>query len=163
MWIFAIWRIHVFKIIYIIYRVLSLKCFQVVTANIYDADSMVTHFQGQDAVLSCLGCPPSYFSLRTITFYTDTAKHIVAALRKAAVKRFVFMSSWYTKCMGYYVLENIIVRTCVRSCVCECLCVCTCVRTCVRECGLYMCIYMLMVIRVFLFRYLKRVINESNT
>ena len=120
-----------FKILYFIYLVPSLSYFQVVTANIYDADSMVTHFQGQDAVLSCLGCPPSYFSLRTITFYTDTAKHIVAALRKAAVKRFVFMSSWYTKCMGYYVLENLVVRACVRVFVSACACVHACVRACV--------------------------------
>ncbi|KAH3805662.1 flavin reductase (NADPH)-like [Dreissena polymorpha] len=70
---------------------------KVVKANIYNADDMAPHFEGQDAVLSCLGTTPSWFSLWTITFYTDTAKPIVEALRKANVTRLVFMTSWYTK------------------------------------------------------------------
>ncbi|XP_045199849.2 flavin reductase (NADPH)-like [Mercenaria mercenaria] len=70
---------------------------KVVKANIFDPDSLVPHLTGQDAVLSCLGCPPSWFSLWTVTFYTDSAKSIVTALRRADVKRFIFMSAWYTK------------------------------------------------------------------
>lgn len=70
---------------------------QVVKANIFDPDTMVPHLKGQDAVLSCLGCSPSWFSIWNITFYTDTVKPVVTALRRADVKRFIFMSSWYTK------------------------------------------------------------------
>lgn len=70
---------------------------KVVKANIFDSDSLEPHFQGQDAVLSCLGCGPSWFSLWTVTFYTDSAKPIVTALRRANVKRFIFMAAWYTK------------------------------------------------------------------
>lgn len=70
---------------------------KVVKADIFDSDTLVPHFEGQDAVLSCLGCPPSFFSMWTITFYTDSAKPIVAAMRKAGVTRLIFMASWYTK------------------------------------------------------------------
>ncbi|XP_060583455.1 flavin reductase (NADPH)-like [Ruditapes philippinarum] len=70
---------------------------KIVKANIFDPDSLEPHFQGQDAVLSCLGCGSSLFNLRNITFHTDCAKSIVVALRKANVKRYIFMSSWYTK------------------------------------------------------------------
>ena len=72
--------------------------FQVVKADIFDPDSMVAGMTGQDAVLSCLGCPPSFLSWRKITFYTDTAKTIVAAMRKASVSRLIFMSSWHSVC-----------------------------------------------------------------
>ncbi|XP_052784299.1 flavin reductase (NADPH)-like [Mya arenaria] len=70
---------------------------KIVTADIFDSESLVPHFEGRDAVLSCLGCGPSFFSIWTITFYTDSVKSIVAALRKAKVTRFVCMASWYTK------------------------------------------------------------------
>ena len=71
---------------------------QVIKADVYDADRLAEEFSGQDVVLSCLGSPPSYFSLWKVTLYTDTAKSIVTALRKASVKRFIFMSAWHTVC-----------------------------------------------------------------
>ncbi|XP_045199850.2 flavin reductase (NADPH)-like [Mercenaria mercenaria] len=70
---------------------------KVVKANIFDAESLVPHLTGQDAVLSCLGCTPSWLSLWTVTFYMDSVKPVVTALRRANVNRFIFMSSWYTK------------------------------------------------------------------
>ncbi|XP_052784640.1 uncharacterized protein LOC128220321 [Mya arenaria] len=70
---------------------------QVVTADIFDPDSLVSYFEGRDAVLSCLGCGPSVFSMRKITFFTDSIQPIVEAIRKVKVTRLVFMSSWYTK------------------------------------------------------------------
>ncbi|KAL4220461.1 hypothetical protein ACF0H5_020861 [Mactra antiquata] len=70
---------------------------KVVKANIFDAETLSEHFEGQDAVLSCLGCGPSWFSLWTITFYTDSAKPIISAMRKQGLRRLIFMASWYTK------------------------------------------------------------------
>lgn len=70
---------------------------KVETVNLYSAESMAEAMTGHDAVLSCLGCPPSWFSMWSVNFYTDTALHIVQALRKASITRFVFMASWYTK------------------------------------------------------------------
>lgn len=70
---------------------------KVVKANIFDPDTLADHMSGHDAVLSCLGCPPSFFSLWTITFYTDSAKSIISAMRKASLRRLIFMSAWYTK------------------------------------------------------------------
>lgn len=69
---------------------------KVVKADIFDPDSMVEGLTGQEAVLSCLGCRPSFLSISKITFYTDTAKTIVAAMRKASVTRLIFMSSWHS-------------------------------------------------------------------
>ena len=80
--------------------------FKIVKANIYEADSMVEGMTGKDVVLSCLGTQPSLFSRRKITFYTDTAKHIVAALRKASVNRFIFMASVFSVCKYISINQN---------------------------------------------------------
>ena len=72
--------------------------FKVVKADLFDPESMVEGLTGQDAVLSCLGCPPSFLSRTKITFYTDSARTIVDAMRKASVNRFIFMSSWHSVC-----------------------------------------------------------------
>ncbi|XP_052785332.1 flavin reductase (NADPH)-like [Mya arenaria] len=70
---------------------------QVVAADIFDSSSMVPHFKGRDAVLSCLGCGPSFLSMRKVTFFTDLIRPMVDAMREVKVTRLVFMSSWYTK------------------------------------------------------------------
>ncbi|WAR27737.1 LOW QUALITY PROTEIN: hypothetical protein MAR_013441 [Mya arenaria] len=39
----------------------------------------------------------NFCSMRKITFFTDSIRPIVEAMRKVKVTRLVFMSSWYTK------------------------------------------------------------------
>ncbi|CAI9550146.1 unnamed protein product [Staurois parvus] len=67
---------------------------KVVEANIFSQESLAEHFQGQDAVMSCLGFPYKMFS--SISEYTDSMKAIVGAMRQTEVNRIVVMTSWYT-------------------------------------------------------------------
>ncbi|KAM9331478.1 flavin reductase (NADPH)-like [Gastrophryne carolinensis] len=67
---------------------------KVVEANIFSSKSLAGHFQGQDAVISCLGFP--YKLLSYVTGYTDSMKAIVEATRETQVNRLVTMTSWYT-------------------------------------------------------------------
>ncbi|KAI8499547.1 hypothetical protein Bbelb_225980 [Branchiostoma belcheri] len=55
--------------------------------------SIEPHLQDKDIVLSCLGSRSAPWS--TVTFYTDSMKVIVAAMRKNNIKRLVCVSSWY--------------------------------------------------------------------
>ncbi|KAG7276692.1 hypothetical protein CRUP_006871 [Coryphaenoides rupestris] len=68
---------------------------KVVEADIFSADSLKTHFQDQDAVLSCLGFPTSFFS--AVTGYTQSMSAVVGAMRDAKVSRLIAMTSWYTE------------------------------------------------------------------
>lgn len=67
---------------------------KVVEANIFSSDSLKDHFNGQDAVMSCLGFPASFFS--GVTGYTLSMTAMVTAMREAKVKRLITMTSWYT-------------------------------------------------------------------
>uniref|UniRef100_A0A8D0C6Z3 NAD(P)-binding domain-containing protein n=1 Tax=Salvator merianae TaxID=96440 RepID=A0A8D0C6Z3_SALMN len=67
---------------------------KVVEANIFSAEQLSEHFQGQDAIISCLGFPFKIFS--TISGYTDSMKAITAAARQCKVKHIIAMTSWYT-------------------------------------------------------------------
>lgn len=64
--------------------------------DIFKEEDLVEHFKNTDAVVSCLGCRPSFLGWSTITFYLDTIKPIVAAMRTANKKRLVCMSAWGT-------------------------------------------------------------------
>lgn len=75
------------------YRLFSLFC-QVVEGNIFSEDSLKLHFQGQDAVISCLGFPASFLS--GVTGYTLSMRAAVNAMREAKVNRIITMTSWYT-------------------------------------------------------------------
>ncbi|XP_068577171.1 flavin reductase (NADPH)-like isoform X1 [Cebidichthys violaceus] len=68
---------------------------KVVEADIFSADSLKTHFQGQDVILSCLGFPASFFS--AVTGYTLSMNSVVGAMREARVNRIITMTSWYTE------------------------------------------------------------------
>ncbi|XP_030593902.1 uncharacterized protein At2g34460, chloroplastic-like [Archocentrus centrarchus] len=68
---------------------------KVVTANIFSADNLKTHFKGQDAIMSCLGFPASFFS--GVTGYTQSMTAMVSAMREAQVNRMITMTSWYTE------------------------------------------------------------------
>ncbi|KAJ1205707.1 hypothetical protein NDU88_001135 [Pleurodeles waltl] len=68
---------------------------KVVEANIFSADSLSEHFQGQDVIVSCLGFSPKLFS--SISGYTDSMSAIVKAMREAKVDRIIVITSWYTE------------------------------------------------------------------
>ncbi|MEE6460108.1 hypothetical protein FKM82_000862 [Ascaphus truei] len=67
---------------------------KVVEANIFSSESLSESFQGQDAVISCLGFPYKLFS--SVTGYTDSMAAIVTAMHQTGVNRMVTMTSWYT-------------------------------------------------------------------
>ncbi|KAJ3603487.1 hypothetical protein NHX12_028233 [Muraenolepis orangiensis] len=68
---------------------------KVVEADIFSADSLKTHFQDQDAVVSCLGFPSSFFY--GVTGYTLSMSAVVGAMRDAKVSQLIAMTSWYTE------------------------------------------------------------------
>ena len=61
------------------------------------------HLEGCTAVLSALG--HRGLQLSTITFYQDSMKSIVTAMRNAKIKRLICMTSFYSKCK-YSICEN---------------------------------------------------------
>ncbi|XP_062873528.1 uncharacterized protein LOC134335074 [Trichomycterus rosablanca] len=67
---------------------------KVVEGNIFSEDSLKPHFTGQDAVMSCLGFPPS--PLQGVTGYTQSMTATVNAMREVKVNRLITMTSWYT-------------------------------------------------------------------
>lgn len=68
---------------------------KVVTADIFSADSMKTHFKDQDVVMSCLGFPASFFT--GVTGYTRSMTAMVSAMQETHVNRIITMTSWYTE------------------------------------------------------------------
>ncbi|TKS78433.1 Flavin reductase (NADPH) [Collichthys lucidus] len=68
---------------------------KVVEADIFSAESLKTHFKGQDVIMSCLGFPVSIFS--AVTGYTLSMKVMITAMREAQVNRIITMTSWYTE------------------------------------------------------------------
>ncbi|XP_014372631.1 uncharacterized protein At2g34460, chloroplastic-like [Alligator sinensis] len=70
------------------------KNLKVVETNIFSAEQLSEHLQGQDAVISCLGFPYKIFS--AISGYADSMRAIVAAMRQSDVSRIIAMISWYT-------------------------------------------------------------------
>lgn len=59
-------------------------------------DELSKHFNGRLAVLSALGQPG--FHMKALTFYQDSIKSLVTAMRTANIKRLICMTSMYTKC-----------------------------------------------------------------
>ncbi|KAI4901691.1 hypothetical protein NFI96_029232 [Prochilodus magdalenae] len=68
---------------------------KVVEGNIFSEDSLKPHFKDQDAVMSCLGFPPSLLS--GVTGYTESVTATLSAMREAQVNRYITMTSWYTE------------------------------------------------------------------
>lgn len=83
------------KVIMNILTVSLVTVFQVVTADIFSADSMKTHFKDQDVVMSCLGFPASFFT--GVTGYTRSMTAMVSAMQETQVNRIITMTSWYTE------------------------------------------------------------------
>lgn len=88
-----------------------------VEGSIFSVDSLVSHFTGCDAVMSCLGSE----TWRNVKFYSDSIKVIIEALNKAQVSRFVGMTSWGTSVRvkrgdrSPFMLEWVIKPTFLRS------------------------------------------------
>ena len=57
---------------------------------------MTAHMEGRIAVLSALGQPGLQIS--AMTFYEDSMKSIVTAMRNAKIKRLICVTAFYTKC-----------------------------------------------------------------
>lgn len=60
-----------------------------------NSDELAKHLEGQECVLSALGSPGIH--LFKITFYQDSIKSIVNAMRKAKVQRLICITAFYTK------------------------------------------------------------------
>ncbi|XP_071819511.1 flavin reductase (NADPH)-like isoform X2 [Apostichopus japonicus] len=88
---------------------------KVVKGSIYSVDSLSEHFQGCDAVMSCLGTK----TLRNVKLYSESAKFIFDAMRQANVSRFIVMTSWCTSVnrqdRGPFMMEWIYKGTFLRS------------------------------------------------
>jgi biliverdin reductase/flavin reductase len=69
--------------------------FKVVKCNLLNAEEVGTHLQGFDCVLSALGV--TGIQIFKISFYLDSMKSIVAAMRKANVNRLLCVTSFYSK------------------------------------------------------------------
>ncbi|XP_061170904.1 uncharacterized protein LOC133180375 [Saccostrea echinata] len=69
---------------------------QVCKVDIFKGGELAPHFEGSDAVVSCLGGSGggSLFGRNKCTLYTDSIRSIVGAMRKSGVKRLIAMSSW---------------------------------------------------------------------
>ncbi|XP_059192454.1 flavin reductase (NADPH)-like [Centropristis striata] len=68
---------------------------KVVEADIFSADSLKSHFKGQDVIMSCLGFPVTFFS--TVTGYSTSMSSMISAMREARVNKIITMTSWYTE------------------------------------------------------------------
>lgn len=73
---------------------------QVVSGDITSTASLKEHFEGCDAVVSCLGAG----TLRNVTLYSESIKIIVAAMRETSIKKLVAMTSWgsFCECLTNY-------------------------------------------------------------
>ncbi|KAJ8026611.1 Flavin reductase (NADPH) [Holothuria leucospilota] len=63
---------------------------KVVTGDVLSTESLKEHFEGCDAVMSCLGAG----ALRNVTIYSESIKHIVQAARENSIKKLIIMTSW---------------------------------------------------------------------
>ena len=65
--------------------------------DIFSADNLEKGFDGADVVVSCLGCRPTLMPWgQEITFYSESIKVIVEAMRRRNVNRIVAMTSMFT-------------------------------------------------------------------
>ncbi|KAL4660451.1 hypothetical protein GN956_G524 [Arapaima gigas] len=67
---------------------------KVVEGDIFSEENLKLHFKEQDAIVSCLGFPVSWWY--GVTGYTASMTAIVGAMREARVNRLIAMTSWYT-------------------------------------------------------------------
>ncbi len=77
---------------------------QVVEGDIFLESSLQPFFEGKDAVVSCLGIHTGW--LQPITFYSQSIKPIIAAMKGAKVNRFITMTTWCTKGKVEFFIQN---------------------------------------------------------
>ncbi|XP_025080006.1 flavin reductase (NADPH)-like [Pomacea canaliculata] len=71
-----------------------LKAYQV---DLNDEATIVRPLKEADAVMSCIGAPPSSSFFKSTTLYQDSAVVIVSAMRQTGLKKLVIMSGSGTK------------------------------------------------------------------
>ncbi|CAF3888934.1 unnamed protein product [Rotaria sordida] len=76
------------------------KNLQVIQCDIMNPMELAKHMTNHTAVLSALGYPG--LSIWPITFYEDSIKSIVLAMRNANIKRFIGITSTYSKYQSIY-------------------------------------------------------------
>jgi len=67
----------------------------VVKGDVFSDSSLQPLFEGHDAVISCLGLNSGGWNAE-VTFYSESIKAIVTAMKAANVKRLLVVSSWGT-------------------------------------------------------------------
>ncbi|RMZ99644.1 flavin reductase (NADPH)-like [Brachionus plicatilis] len=73
----------------------SNKNLKIVKCDILNSEEVASHIAGHDCVLSTLGV--AGIALFKITFYQDSIKAIIEAMRKANLKRLICLTSFYSK------------------------------------------------------------------
>ena len=77
-------------------RKISFFGFRIIQCDLMNPLELSKHMEGRMAVLSALGQPGVQIS--TMTFYEDSIKSVVTAMRTAKIKRLICITSFYTKC-----------------------------------------------------------------
>ncbi|CAF2449579.1 unnamed protein product [Rotaria sp. Silwood2] len=76
------------------------KNLEVVQCDLMNPIDLAKHMKGRTAVLSALGYPG--YTIWPITFYEDSIRSIVTAMRQANIKRFIGITSMYSKYQPQY-------------------------------------------------------------
>lgn len=69
---------------------------------------LAPHMEERTAVLSALGQPGLQIS--AMTFYEDSMKSIVTAMRNAKIKRLICMTSFYSKCKVFFFKNFVLLK-----------------------------------------------------
>lgn len=73
--------------------------------DLNDEATIVRPLKEADAVMSCIGAPPSSSFFKSTTLYQDSAVVIVSAMRQTGLKKLVIMSGSGTKGMIAKVID----------------------------------------------------------
>lgn len=88
---------------------------KVLEGNLLSVESLTEHFQGCDAVMSCIGA----HTMRNVSIYSESVRIITEAMKKTGISRFVGVTSWCTtdnpNDRGPFVLEWILKPTILKS------------------------------------------------
>jgi len=74
---------------------LGKKNFEVIKANLMNANELSKHLENKDCIVSALGAPGVHFF--KIKFYLESMQSLVEAMRKANLKRIICITAFYTK------------------------------------------------------------------
>uniref|UniRef100_A0A8C7GS38 Flavin reductase (NADPH) n=1 Tax=Oncorhynchus kisutch TaxID=8019 RepID=A0A8C7GS38_ONCKI len=82
---------------------------KVVEGNIFSEDSLKPHFQGQDAVISCLGFPASFLS--GVTGYTLTFENTNSGTQSSYLIRFLLLPMIRSVLSNMFEMEHFLKKT----------------------------------------------------